>query len=105
MVVIVDGVFREIEYFVASGCDMARDLIGSYESSLDDEDGRWIMTEEQYDWWTDEINKLVEIDQLIEDLEIKDELFDQYIRETSGCDLEGETDMQLAWLHKYQSNQ
>ena len=105
MVVVVNGAARDLDYNTASGLDITRDVIGGYESLPCDEDGRWIMTEEQYDWWTDEINKLVEIDQLIEDLEIKDELFDQYIMETSGSDLEGETDMQLAWLHKYQSNQ
>jgi hypothetical protein len=62
------------------------------------------MTQEQYDWWTDEIDKLIEIDELIENLEIKDELFDQYTNETSGSDLEGETDMQLAWLKDYRKN-
>ena len=103
MKVIVNGEVKEIEYVVASGCDIAKDVIGNYEEFECDEDGRLIMDEDQYDWWTDEIDKLIEIDELIEDLEIKDELFNQYTRETSGSNLEGETDMKLAWLKEYQS--
>ena len=105
MKVIVNGEVRDLEYNTTSELDITRDVIGGYESFPHDEDGRWIMTEEQYDWWIDEIDKLTKIDDLLEELDLEDDDLDQFYKETGSCDLEQQTDMQLAWLHEYQSNQ
>ena len=104
MKAIVNGEVKEIEYITASGEDMAQELIGSYESLELDEDGNRIMTAEQADWWTTEFEKLQEIDELIEDLDLKsdDELYDEYLK-IGSCDLEQETDLQLEWLKEHKA--
>ena len=105
MVVIVNGEAREIEYITASGEDMAQELIGDYESLELDEDGNRIMTADQFDWWVTEFEKLRQIDNLVEEIDLKsnDELYEEYLK-IGSCDLEQETNLQLAWLKEYQPN-
>ena len=73
-------------------------------ASTIDKDGNVIMTHDQYDWWTTEIEKLVKIDDLLVEISFDGKDYYQYANETNGCDLETQTNMQLAWLKEYQSN-
>lgn len=104
MKVMVNGEVKELEYVTTSGCDMVQDIIGNFESFPFDEDGNRIMSLDQYDWWSSEIDKLSRIGSLLEELELDNKDFNRYIKETCGCDLETQTNMQLAWLKEYRSN-
>lgn len=104
MKVMVNGETKELEYVTASGCDVSQEVVGSYESLKFDKDGNVIMTHDQYDWWTTEIEKLVKIDDLLVEISFDGKDYYQYANETNSCDLETQTNMQLAWLKEYQSN-
>ena len=104
MKVMVNGETKELEYVTASGCDVSQEVVGSYESLKFDKGGNVIMTHDQYDWWTTEIEKLVKIDDLLVEISFDGKDYYQYANETNGCDLETQTNMQLAWLKEYQSN-
>lgn len=103
MKVIVDGVEKELEYVVNDTIDISADVIGINEILDYNDKGVPIMTREQYKWWSIEINKLIEIDELTEELHIEDdtEVYNSFIFETEENDLESQTCAQVKWLKDY----
>ena len=103
MKVIVNGVEKELEYVMNDTCDISPDVIGNNEILDYNDEGIPIMTKEQYEWWSIEIDKLIEIDELMEELHIEDdpEVYNNFIFETEENDLESQTDAQIKWLKDY----
>lgn len=103
MKVIVNNVEKELEYVVNDTCDISADVVGNNEILDYNDEGIPIMTQEQYEWWSIEIDKLIEIDELMEELHIEDdpETYNSFIFETDENDLESQTDAQVKWLRDY----
>ena len=62
---VVDGEEKAVEYLI-DGIDISADFIGNtYHGMERDEDGRYIATQEDYDWWIDVIANYQALDDLI----------------------------------------
>ena len=103
MVVIVNGQKKELTYICNTNCDsdITMDIIGMYDSFPVDDEGNLKMSISDFEWWSDELDKLTKIDDMLEDVQLSDEDFDRYINDTNMCDLEAQTDAQLEWLQNY----
>lgn len=100
MRILVNGEERELTAIGNNGIEWTRDLLGNYDAlpEYDEEADASIMSEDDFDWWQKEIEKLNEIAELEEELD--DEDFSQYYKDCDGADLEQQTEMQLNWLHE-----
>lgn len=103
MTVNVNGKEKELEYR-KNGCDLSRDVVGTFDDFSTDEETRILMTPSDFDWWTEEFEKLEEIDDILDDLLLSDGDYDQFIDETFNNDLEIQTDEQLEWLQDCEKN-
>lgn len=100
MKVNVNGETKELNY-IKNNCDLASEVIGNFDTFKTDEERHLIMESDDFDWWEEELEKLAEIDDILDDSLLSGDDFDQFLNETENNDLEMQTDLQLEWLNDY----
>jgi hypothetical protein len=87
---VVDGKAKQLE-MVVDGIDISNDFIGNTSHGMaTDEDGRYIATQEDYEWWKNAINKNQQMEELIayfKETNDSDEV-DRVVQDWIGSDLE-----------------
>lgn len=98
MKVMVNGVEKNLVANGKNGIEWTQDLLGNYDAlNINQETDEYEMTEEDFEWWSEEIDKLNQI-KYIED-ELSEEQRDEYEKENFDCgDLESETNARLNYL-------
>ncbi len=95
MLIMVNGKEKELTAKGIHGVEYTRDLFGG-SVEYDEEQGEYVMSEEDFAWWNRIVNMMNEIHDLEEELDEDDLL--AYQNECFGCDLESETEGKLEWL-------
>lgn len=98
MKILVNG---KIETLTANGIndtEYTNDLIGMYTNLDCDNDGMPIMSNDDFAWWSDVIDKLNRIDEIriAANGAGREDDFYNAVNTISDCDLDHQTDMQLA---------
>lgn len=110
MTIIVNGIEKTLEYWQGS-CETAHGLlryfgnkeVGNTDTLKQDNQGRYIMSQDQYDYWAREIAQMVEIDELQADLNIPNDakLTKAYLdatEHTKSRDMDIISNIKLKWL-------
>jgi len=86
---IVNGEEKEVEY-LTNGIDISQDFIGNTSHGMDsDDEGRYIASQDDYNWWVEVIAKHQELDVLVAQCrEIDDDLVEQVLADNGDYDIE-----------------
>jgi len=76
-----------------TGCDWISDLLGNHDETPDvDDDGNFIMTQEEFNWWTNLTGKLSALEDRLHDLRliVDNEDMEEFdvAMQIDNCDLE-----------------
>lgn len=100
MIVMVNGMEKELTVIGEYGIEYTQDLLGNYDALHYDRDKeQYVMTEEEFAWWEPVIGMINEIDDLENGLD--EHAAAEYGAETdhfSGFDLKDELKLRMDWL-------
>ncbi len=97
MIIIVNGVTKELEAIGKNGIEWTNDLLGMYGAlHYDNEQEQYAMTEEDFEWWESVVDMLNEISCLEDELD--EDAREEYEVEYWPSDLDDEARARLEWL-------
>lgn len=97
MKVLVNGIEKELIAIGANGVEWTEDLLGNYDALHYDVDvDEYIMSGEEFEWWTPVIDKLNKIEDLLAELD--EETRAEFDQEDWPYDLDDMTESELEWL-------
>lgn len=104
MVVLVNGEERELTAIGTNGVEWTHDLLAEHDAiSFDEEKENYVMDEEFYDWWSNVIDKMNEVQELEDELKLSGKALEEY-QNCGGHDFESDINAQLEWLRDYKSS-
>jgi len=98
---LVNGEQKELVYKF-DGNDNTKGMIEEYGKLVTDENGNYVMSPEEYEWWKKEFIKEEQADDLYLNLDLTFEEFKQYSKDTESPDLSEHTRLQLEWLQNFE---
>lgn len=100
MEIMVNGVKKELAAYEngKNGIEWTEDLLGNYDAlNYDSENECYEMSEVDFAWWEEKVEKLNKIAELEEQLSSEER--EEYLSESfDECDLEKEIEEKLVWL-------
>jgi hypothetical protein len=97
MTVMVNDKEKELVAIGINGIEWTEDLLGNHDAlNYDEEAEVYVMSEEDFKWWEELIDKLSEIQELEQALTREE--YKEYIAQLGGSDLDAEIDHRLIYL-------
>lgn len=97
MMVVVNGVEKELEAIGANGIEWTNDLLGNYDAlRYDEESEQYTMTDDEFAWWEPVVTMLNDISVL--ECELDEGARAEYGAECWPSDLDDEAKARLEWL-------
>lgn len=100
MIVLVNGVAKELEAIGKNGIEYTEDLLGNYgDLHYDKEQEQYTMTEEEFTWWEPVVDMLNEINGL--EGKLDEGTRAEYEAECWPSDFDDEAKARLEWLKNH----
>lgn len=106
MIIMVNGIEKELEIIGENGVEYTEDLLGNYDALHYDKDKeQYIMTEDEFAWWEPVVDMLKEIDDLENELDEDARAeYDSELDYFGGFELKDEMELRLDWLKNHEKS-
>ncbi|MCM1059767.1 MAG: hypothetical protein NC452_05690 [Eubacterium sp.] len=98
MNILVNGEIKELTAVGKNNAEWTQDLLGNYGAlSYDEDKDMYTLSTEDYEWWSDIVDKLNKIEEIKGGL-TSEELEEYYSEDFNYGDLESDVDAEFNWL-------